>query len=70
MTKQEAINEHTKLVNDRNRNRERNGGYGGGFSSIDAEEYDKRTEREISVLAQAHNPRISDKARSALNLTN
>lgn len=66
MNNHEIIAEHTQAVEDRHKNRKHNLAPEGGFTSVKAEEYDKQTERRISVLGQIHNPKIAAKASKAL----
>lgn len=68
MNKSNIIADHTQAVIDRRKNFQLNAMPDGGFLSHDALEYDQRMQREISILGQIHNPRISAKSRAALNL--
>lgn len=70
MTRTQIIETHTQSVIDRNKTYSLHALPDGGYSDIDAEEYCNRMEREISILGQVHNPRISAKSRAALNLNN
>jgi len=64
MTKSQAIQDHTILVNHRRSLAARD-----NFQSDEAKaQAILYTDREISTLGQVHNPRISEKSRKSLNL--